>query len=124
MSKIRFGLLVVTNIANYILLLFSILFYSLGYRIFPIFICTQLAMTIINYAVSESLKQQGILSINLLISTVIANTLANLLYVKNISADGGTLLVGKYAVIIGSVFVAVISVIAMFFKYKTNKSKQ
>ncbi len=124
MNKVKFSLFVAMNIINYVLVLFSVLFYTLGYRVFPIFICTQLALTVVNHAVSENLKQQGILSINLLISTIAANILLTFLYMNNISADSGTLLVGKYAVVIGIIFVALSSLIAMSIKYKTNKKKQ
>ncbi len=112
-------------IINYIPVLFSLFFYNTGYRLFPVLIILQSALIIANFAFSDSLKQHRFLSINLLISTIIANILITMLYYNNISSDHGTLLVGNYAIAIGSVSVALISLIAMSIKYIIiKKAKQ
>ena len=60
--------------------------------------------------------QFAILAANLLASTIVANIVATLLYYHNISADDGTLLVGRWEVIIGCIYVAIISGIALLIK--------
>lgn len=118
MSKKKLGILIFAGITNYISVLLSATLFSLGYLLFPILIFTQLVWTIVNYFVSENIKQQIVLSINLLISTIIANCLLTFLYMSNISADSGTLHVGRIALTCGVIYVAVISAIAILIKHR------
>lgn len=116
-SKIWTSLYIVTLILNYILILFSVLFYRGGSPLIePVLLMSQGILTIINCIVSRNQIQFAILAANLLASTIVANIVATLLYYHNISADDGTLLVGRWEVIIGCIYVAIISGIALLIK--------
>lgn len=116
-SKIWTSLYIVTLILNYILILFSVLFYRGGSPLIePVLLISQGILTIINCIVSRNQIQFAILAANLLASTIVANIVATLLYYHNISADDGTLLVGRWEVIIGCIYVAIISGIALLIK--------
>lgn len=116
-SKIWTSLYIVTLILNYILILFSVLFYHGGSPLIePVLLISQGILTIINCIVSRNQIQFAILAANLLASTIVANIVATLLYYHNISADDGTLLVGRWEVIIGCIYVAIISGIALLIK--------
>ena len=116
-SKIWTSLYIVTLILNYILILFSVLFYRGGSPLIePVLLISQGILTIINCIVSRNQIQFAILAANLLASTIVANIVATLLYYHNISADDGTLFVGRWEVIIGCIYVAIISGIALLIK--------
>lgn len=116
-SKIWTSLYIVTLILNYILILFSVLFYRGGSPLIePVLLMSQGILTIINCIVSRNQIQFAILAANLLASTIVANIVATLLYYHNISADDGTLLVGRWEVIIGCIYVAIISGLALLIK--------
>lgn len=116
-SKIWTSLYIITLILNYILILFSVLFYRGGSPLIePVLLISQGILTIINCIVSRNQIQFAILAANLLASTIVANIVATLLYYHNISADDGTLLVGRWEVIIGCIYVAIISGIALLIK--------
>ena len=116
-SKIWTSLYIVTLILNYILILFSVLFYRGGSPLIePVLLISQGILTIINCIVSRNQIQFAILAANLLASTIVANIVATLLYYHNISADDGTLLVGRWEVIIGCIYVVVISGLALLIK--------
>lgn len=116
-SKIWTSLYIVTLILNYILILFSVLFYRGGSPLIePVLLISQGILTIINCIVSRNQIQFAILAANLLASTIVADIVATLLYYHNISADDGTLLVGRWEVIIGCIYVAIISGIALLIK--------
>lgn len=116
-SKIWTSLYIVTLILNYSLILFSVLFYRGGSPLIePVLLISQGILTIINCIVSRNQIQFAILAANLLASTIVANIVATLLYYHNISADDGTLLVGRWEVIIGCIYVAIISGIALLIK--------
>ena len=116
-SKIWTSLYIVTLILNYILILFSVLFYRGGSPLIePVLLISQGILTIINCIVSRNQIQFAILAAHLLASTIVANIVATLLYYHNISADDGTLFVGRWEVIIGCIYVAIISGIALLIK--------
>lgn len=116
-SKARTSLFIVTLILNYILILFSVLFYRGGSPLIePVLLISQGILTIINCIVSRNQIQFAILSANLLASTIVANIVATQLYYHNISADSETLLVGRWEVIIGCIYVAIISGLALLIK--------
>lgn len=115
--KVWTSLYIVTLILNYILILFSVLFYRGGSPLIePVLLISQGILTIINCIVSRNQIQFAILAANLLASTIVANIVATLLYYHNISADDGTLLVGRWEVIIGCIYVAIISGLALLIK--------
>ena len=110
--------------ANYLLVLFAVLLYRLGGMLYiPVVLIAQSILTVANYSVAKKTSHLIILSVNLLISTIIANVTDIYLYMQNISADSETLLIGKYMVVIGAIFVVVISVIAICVKSNASKSK-
>lgn len=115
--KVWTSLYIVTLILNYSLILFSVLFYRGGSPLIePVLLISQGILTIINCIVSRNQIQFAILAANLLASTIVANIVATLLYYHNISADDGTLLVGRWEVIIGCIYVVVISGLALLIK--------
>ena len=116
-SKIWTSLYIVTLILNYILILFSVLFYRGGSPLIePVLLISQGILTIINCIVSRNQIQFAILAANLLASTIVANIVATLLYYHNISADDGTLLVGRFDLIVGCIYVVIISGLALLIK--------
>ena len=116
-SKVRTTLYTVTLILNYSLILFSALFYREGSPLIePVLLMSQGILTVINCIVSRNLIQFAILSANLLVSTIVANIVATQLYYHNISADDETLIFGWWALIIGCIYVVVISGLALLIK--------
>lgn len=121
-SKVRTTLYIVTLILNYILILFSALFYREGSSLIePVLLMSQGILTVINCIVSQNLIQFAILSANLLVSTIVANIVATQLYYHNISADDETLIFGWWALIIGCIYVVIISVLAILLKKIISK---
>lgn len=81
--KVWTTLYIVTLILNYSLILFSVLFYRGGVLIlYPLFLMSQFVFVIINCLISRKIYQFTILSVNLLISTIIANKVFPQLYSK------------------------------------------
>ena len=91
--------------------------------LFPVFLIAQVIFTVLNFLVSEKMFQLIILSVELLLSTIIAHIVCTLLYYHNVSSDAETLLVGQYEVLLGSFFVIVISLIAIFIKRALIKKR-
>lgn len=121
-SKARTSLYIVTLILNYILILFSALFYREGSSLIePVLLLSQGILTVINCIVSRNQIQFAILSVNLLVSTIVANIVATQFYYHNISADNETLIFGWWALIIGCIYVVVISVLAILLKKIISK---
>ena len=116
-TKVWTTLYIVTLILNYSLILFSVLFYRGGSPLIePVLLMSQGILTVINCIVSRNLIQFAILSANLLVSTIVANIVATQLYYHNISADDETLIFGWWALIIGCIYVVVISGLALLIK--------
>jgi len=121
-SKVWTSLYIVTLILNYSLILFSALFYRGGSPLIePVLLMSQGILTVINCIVSRNQIQFAILSGNLLVSTIVANIVATQLYFHNISADDGTLLVGRLDLIIGCIYVVIISGLALLLKRLISK---
>lgn len=121
-SKVRTTLYIVTLILNYSLILFSALFYREGSPLIePVLLMSQGILTVIICIVSRNLIQFAILSANLLVSTIVANIVATQLYYHNISADDETLIFGWWALIIGCIYVVIISVLAILLKKIISK---
>ena len=116
-TKVWTTLYIVTLILNYSLILFSALLYRGGSPLIePVLLMSQGILTVINCIVSRNLIQFAILSANLLVSTIVANIVATQLYYHNISADDETLIFGWWALIIGCIYVVVISGLALLIK--------
>lgn len=121
-TKVWTTLYIVTLILNYSLILFSALFYREGSPLIePVLLMSQGILTVINCIVSRNLIQFAILSANLLVSTIVANIVATQLYYHNISADDETLIFGWWALIIGCIYVVIISVLAILLKKIISK---
>ena len=127
-SKVWTPLYIVKLILNYSLILFSALFYRGGALIlYPLFLMLQFVFVIINCLISRKIYQFTILSVNLLISTIIANKVFPQLYSKNICGSSESYLVEHYALIFGCIYVVIISGLALLLKrlilkliHKTN----
>ena len=121
-TKVWTTLYIVTLILNYSLILFSALLYRGGSPLIePVLLMSQGILTVINCIVSRNLIQFAILSANLLVSTIVANIVATQLYYHNISADDETLIFGWWALIIGCIYVVIISVLAILLKKIISK---
>lgn len=120
--KVWTTLYIVTLILNYSLILFSVLFYRGGVLIlYPLFLMSQFVFVIINCLISRKIYQFTILSVNLLISTIIANKVFPQLYSKNICGSSESYLVEHYALIFGCIYVVIISVLAILLKKIISK---
>ena len=123
-KQFRFVLFVLMNIVNYALVLLGVLLYRGGGPVvYPLFLAMQPALVIANYFVSEKLWQIVLLSVHLLISTVFSNLLQAHLYAINIAA-GETYAVGRAAAFIGSIYVIVLSVVAIIIKHSLGKNRK
>ena len=121
-TKVCTTVYIVTLILNYSLILFSALLYRGGSPLIePVLLMSQGILTVINCIVSRNLIQFAILSANLLVSTIVANIVATQLYYHNISADDETLIFGWWALIIGCIYVVIISVLAILLKKIISK---
>lgn len=120
--KVWTTLYIVTLILNYSLVLFSALFYRGGALIlYPLFLMSQFVFVIINCLISRKVYQFTILSVNLLISTIIANNVFSQLYSKNICGGSEAELVYRYALTFGCIYVVIISVLAILLKKIISK---
>ena len=121
-SKIWTSLYIVTLILNYILILFSVLFYRGGALIlYPMLLMSQGILAVINCLISRKIYQFTILSLNLLISTIIANIVFSQLYSKNICGGSEAELFYRYALTFGCIYVDIISVLAILLKKIISK---
>ena len=124
MKKNRLLLFTIMNLANYVLVLLACTLYGVGFGTALLFLVLQPVLTAVNYIASEKTWQLIVLSVHLLISTLIANYMSVQLYYQNISSDSGTLLVGKYAIIIGCVYVIILSAITIGIKAARSLSQR
>ncbi len=104
---------ILMNIINYVLVLLAFVLFRLGAGVSLFFLLIQPALVFANYFFSQKIWQLFILSANLLLSTIIANMSATQLYYRFVSSDFETLLVGKLEVVIGIVYVLILSFIAV-----------
>ncbi len=86
-----------------------------------LFIISQILLIFLNYKAADDKFSLAFLNINLLISTVIANVLLTHLYSSNISSDSETLAVGNLALVIGAIFVLILSVISILLKKEKSE---
>ena len=124
MKKNRLLSFALMNLANYVLVLLACTLYGVGFGTALLFFVLQPILTAANYTVSKKTWQLIVLSAHQLISTTIANCTSVQLYYQNISSDSETLLVGKYAFIIGCVYVIILSVIAIGIKPARSLSQR
>lgn len=124
MKKNRLLLFAIMNLANYVLVLLACTLYGVGFGTALLFLVLQPVLTAVNYIASEKTWQLIVLSVHLLISTLIANYMSVQLYYQNISSDSETLLVGKYAIIIGCVYVIILSAITIGIKAARSLSQR
>lgn len=113
------------TLANYIPVLAACLFYKGGAPVeWPLYIVLQVLLVILNFIIANKRSMLIFFNINLLISTVIANKLSVYLYYTNISSDGMTLTIGDLGLIVGVVFVLIISLVSVLLKKKNTKNKE
>ncbi|MBQ6558989.1 MAG: hypothetical protein IJL81_06430 [Clostridia bacterium] len=114
--------IVAISLLNYIPVLLSVLLFRFGAPLlWPVFIISQVVLIIINFVLSRKKSELIIYSINLLLSTVIANALLTYLYYHIVSDDAETIMVGELGLFVGAVFVFVLSLI--FILFKRNKTE-
>lgn len=118
-------LFVLMNIINYTLVLFAFLLYPLGGPVYiPLAIISQLLLAFFNYKFTYKVWQIVLLSADLILSTVMANRLIIYLFMKNISNDGETAILGNYVFWIGLIFVIFITVTSTVVKAFSLKTKK
>lgn len=117
--------LVLTSIKNYSIVLFAWIFYTGDAPLnWSTFILIQLLFICLNYKIANNRINLVFLNINLLISTIVANVLlTNLLY-NNISSDSETLAVGNFGLMVGIVFVLILSLIFVILKRKNSNKRK
>lgn len=117
MKKIKFPYYVSVLILNYILVLFAVLFYKQGALVvYPIFLLTQPLLVLLNCLVSQKIGYFIFISLNLIVSTIIANIVGVWLYMSNVCGGSETILLLQYAVVIGCIYVTVLSIISFIVK--------
>lgn len=108
---------ILVTFSNYILVLCAYLFYRGGApTVWSLCIILQIVLTILNYKTANGSKSLAVLCANHLLSTIIANKLSTNLYYNNISSDSESLVVGNLGLIVGSVFVFMLSLISILIK--------
>lgn len=109
------------SLVNYALVLCACLFYKGGALLeWSIYITVQILLTVFNHILSSKKTELIFYSANLVISTILANALATYLYYRNISSDSETLLVGELGLIVGVIFVVILSLVSMLIKKKKS----
>lgn len=122
MQKLKY--LTITFV-NYALVLCACLFYKDGAPlVWSIYITVQILLTVLNYIFSSKKSELIFYSVNLVISTILANALSTYLYYCNISSDLETLAVGELGLIVGVIFVVIMSLVSVLFKKKKSEWTQ
>lgn len=121
MTKKKLTTLILTALANFLPLIFGVVFYWSGFGVYIFIFCLQKLLTVLNFVVSDNIKQLLILSANLMISTIATTIISTYLYMAKISPDSGTLLVGQIALIAGCIIVAIFTAIACLIKYLVKR---
>ncbi len=86
-----------------------------------LFMISQILLVFLNYKAADDKFSLAFLNFNLLISTIIANALLTHLYSSNVSSDSETLAVGSLALVIGAIFVLILSLISILLKKETSE---
>ena len=117
MKKLRFPCYIFAFIVNYILVFFAVLLYEQGGPVvYPIFLLTQPLLVLLNCLVSQKIGYFIFISLNLIVSTIIANIVGVWLYMSNVCGGSETILLLQYAVVIGCIYVIVLSIISFIVK--------
>lgn len=113
------------TLANYIPVLCACLFYKGGAPVdWPIYIVAQIILIVLNHILSSKKMELICYDVNLIISTIIANGLSTYLYYWNISSDPETPAVGQLGLMVGVIFVLILTFISVLLKRKNlNKPK-
>ena len=83
---------------------------------------TQLLLVLLNCCVSKNIGQFIVISLNLIVSTIVANITAIKLYMVNVCGGSETMLLLRYALVIGCVYVTVLSIILFAVKQLSLKA--
>ena len=108
-------------LANYIPVLCACILFRNPNLAWLLFIISQILLICLNHKAADDKFSLAFLNINLLISTIIANALLTHLYSSNISSDSETLAVGNLALVIGVIFVLILSVISISLKKEKSE---
>ena len=122
MKRVKY---IFVTLANYIPVLCACLFYEGGGPLmWPIFIVAQIILIVLNHILSSKKMELIFYDVNLIISTIIANGLSTYLYYWNISSDSETPAVGQLGLMVGVIFVLILTFISVLLKRKNlNKRK-
>ena len=119
MKKLKF---IAITLANYVPVLCACLFYKGGAPVeWLLYIMLQIVLIVLNYALSNKRLELSFFNVNLFISTILANALSTYLYYHNVSSDSETPAVGELGVIVGAIFVFVLSLISILLKRKKSE---
>ncbi len=108
-------------LANYIPVLCAFIFFRNPNLAWLLFIISQIWLTVSNYKAADSKFTLAFFQVNLLISTMIANALMAHLYYSKISSDSETLAVGNFVLVLGAVFVLILSLISILLKKEPSE---
>lgn len=115
-NTMRMSKLTKIAIANYFPVLISCVFFRVGWIISLMLSPFLILLIFVNYIISGNVKSLILLSVNLLISTIVANCADTLLYYTFVSSDAMTLLVGFYLALFSAIFVIIGSLISVIIK--------
>lgn len=119
MKKLKF---IAITLANYVPVLCACLFYKGGAPVeWSLYIMLQIILIVLNYKFSNKRLDLSFFNANLFISTIIANVLGTYLYYCNVSSDPETPIVGELGLIVGAIFVFILSLISILLKRKKSE---
>lgn len=108
--NIRYILALIINIIPFFL---CCLLYEGGIAIFMMFLMLQILINLLNYKWTNKVISYLFLNTAMLISSIASIEIITQLYYNDISPDPGTLAVGNFAVIVGVVFVLLMTLISI-----------
>ncbi len=119
MKKLKF---IAITLANYLPVLCACLFYKGGAPVeWKLCIILQILLVVLNYIFSSKKSVLTFYNVNLFISTILANALSTYLYYCNVSSDSETPAVGMFGLIVGAIFVFILSLISILLKRKKSE---
>lgn len=114
-------LVLILNIVPFFLACFL---YEGGVKAMLIFPFLQVLINLVNYKLTKKIVSFIALNSAMMISTICSIWIITKLYYNNISSDVLTLAVGNFAVLVGIVFIVVITLISVVCRKVRKKFKQ
>lgn len=108
-------------IINIIPFFLSCLLYNAGIGIIMFFPILQILINLLNYKWTKKVISYLFLNILMLISSITSIEISTQLYYNNISSDTETLAVGSFAVMVGVVFILIMTLISIICRIISNK---